>query len=163
MSPTHKNGYLQRLFNTQRKYMTTKVRKAQTKRQHKKITRTNAEKAIRYQQRSKFRETLSNDIKEARKVIMAEAVKLHQKHGGHNIDYYVKLLYQEGRCKSKRKVSDWNAWVRLESQRLNEGKLYSLFSSYSYNFFDRFTGWRTSQGSRNHSHSQANVAQDVLR
>lgn len=121
MPRTHKHGYLQRLLNTQRKYMTTKVRKAQTKRQHKKITRTVAERAIRSQQRSKFRETFSNDVKEARKVIMAEAVKLHQKHGGHSVDYYVKLLYQDGRHKSERKVSDWNAWVRLESQRLNEG------------------------------------------
>ena len=101
--------------------MTTKVRKAHTKRQRKKITRTIAEKAIQSQQRRKFRETFSNDLKEARKVIMAEAVKLHQKHGGHSVDYYAKLLYQDGRQKSERKVSDWNAWVRLESQCLNEG------------------------------------------
>ena len=29
-------------------------------------------------------------------------------------------------------------------------------------FFDRFAPWRTSQGSGNHSNSQANVAEDVL-
>ena len=121
MSRTQKNGYLQRLLNTQRKYMTTKVRKARTKTKHKKITRTIAEKEIRSQQRRKFRETFSNDLKEARNVIMAEAVKLHQKHGGHSVDYYAKILFQEGRHRSERKVSDWNAWVRLESQRLNEG------------------------------------------
>ena len=121
MSRTQKNGYLQRLLNTQCKYMTTKVHKAYTKRQRKKITRTIAEKAIQSQQRRKFRETFSNDLKEARKVIIAEAVKLHQKHGGYSVDYYAKLLYQDGRQKSERMVSDWNAWVRLESQCLNEG------------------------------------------
>ena len=120
MSRTQKNGYLQRLLNTQRKYMTTKVRKSQTKRR-KKIVRTDAEKAIRTEQRRKFRETFSTDVKEARKVIMAEAVKLHQKHGGHSVDYYVKLLYQDNRHKSVRNISNWNAWVRLESLRLNKG------------------------------------------
>ena len=65
-------------------------------------------------------------------VIMAEALKLHQKHGGHSVDYYVKLLYQDGRHKSVRQISDWNAWVRLESQRLNGGSHYSSFSFYSY-------------------------------
>jgi len=132
MSRTQKNGYLQRLFNMQRKYMTTKVRKVQTRKLRKKIARTAAEKALRSQQCHNFREAFSNDIKEARMVIMAEALKLHQKHGGHSVDYYVKLLYQDGRHKSVRQISDWNAWVRLESQRLNGGSHYSSFSFYSY-------------------------------
>ena len=46
MSRTQKNGYLQRLFNMQRKYMTTKVRKVQTRKLRKKIARTAAEKAL---------------------------------------------------------------------------------------------------------------------
>ena len=139
-----KNGYLQRLFSTQRKYMTSKVRKAKNKSVRKKIVRTAAEKAIRVQQRRKLQETFSNDLKEARSVIMAEAVKLHQKHGGHNLKYYIELLYQNAQQqKSGRKVSDWNAWVHLESKRLNEGVffffdcLYLLFLTW----FDRFTKW----------------------
>ena len=116
-----KNGYLQRLLSTQRKYLTTKVRKAKTKSICKRIARTAAEKAIRIQQRRKSRETFSNDLKEARTVIMAEAIKLHQKHGGHNLNYYLELLYQNGQQKGGRKVSEWNAWVHLESKRLNKG------------------------------------------
>jgi hypothetical protein len=119
-----KNGYLQRLLSTQRKYMTGKVRKAKTMSMRKKVARTTAEKAIRFQQRRKLKETFSNDLKEARAVIMAEAVKLHQKHGGHNLNYYVELLYQNGQQKGERKVSDWNAWVHLESKRLNEGAVF---------------------------------------
>jgi hypothetical protein len=121
-----KGGYLQRLFSTQRKYMTSKVRKAKTKTLRKKIVRTPAEKAIRVQQRRKSREVFRNDLKEARAIITAEAVKLHQKHGGHNLSYYVELLYQTGQQKGERKVSDWNAWVHLESKRLNEGCSSSL-------------------------------------
>jgi hypothetical protein len=116
-----KNSYLQRLFSRERKYLTSKVRKAKTKTLRKKITRTAAEKALRVQQRRKVRETFCNDLQEARAVIMAEAVKLHQKHGGHNLKYYVELLYQNGQQKGERKVSNWNAWVHLESKRLNEG------------------------------------------
>lgn len=117
-----KNGYLQRLFSSQRKYMTSKVRKAMKKSVRKKIARTAAEKAIRFEQRRKLKETFTNDLKEARSVIMAEAVKLHQKHGGHNLKYYIELLYQNAQQqKGNRKVSDWNAWVHLESKRLNEG------------------------------------------
>jgi hypothetical protein len=117
-----KNGYLQRLLSTQRKYMTSKVRKARSKSLRKKIVRTPAEKAIRVQQRRKSQELFRNDLKEARAVIMAEAIKLHQKHGGHALNYYLELLYQNGQQKSERKVSEWNAWVHLESKRLNEGR-----------------------------------------
>ena len=136
-------GYLRRLFSTQRKYMTNKVRKAKTKSLHKKKVRTAAEKALRVQQRCKSREIFRNDLKEARAVIMAEAVKLHQKHGGHNINYYVELLYQKGQQKGERKVSDWNAWVHLESKRVNEGCGSSpSFLKYSYSYiFDRYTKW----------------------
>ena len=80
-----------------------------------------AEKAIQVQQCRKSQETFRNDLKEPRAVILAEAVKLHQKHGGHNLNYYVELLYQNGQQKGGRKVSNWNAWVHLESKRLNEG------------------------------------------
>ena len=123
--------------------MTNKVRKAKTKSLHKKKVRTAAEKALRVQQRCKSREIFRNDLKEAHAVIMAEAVKLHQKHGGHNINYYVELLYQKGQQKGERKVSDWNAWVHLESKRLNEGCGSSpSFLKYSYSYiFDRYTKW----------------------
>ena len=126
MSRSRKNGYLQRLFTTQRKYMTSKVRKTQTKTLHKKIKRTAAEKAIRAQQRHQLREAFSNDLKEARQVILAEAVKLHQKHGGHDIKYYTELLYQDARQKDERQVSDWNGWVHLEAKRLNQGIFFIL-------------------------------------
>ena len=159
-----KNSYLQRLLSRQRKYMTTKVRKAQTKSQRRKIVRTPAEKAMRVQQRRKSRETFSNDLKEARTVIMAEAVKLHQKHGGHNLNYYVELLYQNGHHqKGERKVSDWNACVHIESKRLNEGCTPLTLLLLTLEWFDSFTKWRTTQGSRNHSYSQENMAEDVIR
>ena len=137
-----KYGYLQRLLSTQRKYMTTKVRKARAKSQRKKIVRTDAEKAIRLQQRRKSRELLRNDLKEARTVIMAEAIKLHQKHGGHNFNYYVELLYQIGQhSKGERKISDWNAWVHLESKRLNEGCFPLTHLFLTHKWFNRFTKW----------------------
>lgn len=159
-----KNGYLQRLLSTQRKYTTSKVRKAKTKSLHKKIARTAAEKAVRVEQRRRLQETFSNDLKEARTVIRAEAVKLHQKHGGHNLNYYIELLYQNGQQKGERKVSDWNAWVHLESKRLNEG--FVVLPTYlllPLTWFDRFTKRRATQSSRNHVYSQENMAEDVLR
>ena len=94
---------------------------------------------------------------------MAEAIKLHQKHGGHNLNYYVELLYQNGQQKGERKVSDWNAWVHLESKHLNEGCVPLTHLLLTLEWFDRFTKWRTTQGSRNHSYSQENVAEDVIR
>ena len=138
-----KNGYLQRLFSSQRKYMTSKVCKAMKKSVRKKIARTAAEKAIRFEQRRKLKETFTNDLKEARSVIMAEAIKLHQKHGGHNLKYYIELLYQNAQQqKGNRKVSDWNAWVHLESKRLNEGVFFFLICLLlSLTWFDRCTGW----------------------
>jgi hypothetical protein len=136
-----KKGYLQRLLSRQRKYTTSKVRKARTKSHRRKIVRTPAEKAMRVQQRRKSRETFSNDLKEARTVIMAEAVKLHQKHGGHNLNYYVELLYQNGHQKGERKVSDWNAWVHLESKRLNEGCVSLTVFLLTLEWFDSFRKW----------------------
>lgn len=96
---------------------------------------------MRVQQRRKSRETFSNDLKEARTVIMAEAVKLHQKHGGHNLNYYVELLYQNGHQKGERKVSDWNAWVHLESKRLNEGCVSLTVFLLTLEWFDSFRKW----------------------
>ena len=107
--------------------MTSKVHKAKTKTLCRKIGRTATEKVIHVQQCCKSRETFSNGPKEACAVIMAEAIKLHQKHSGHNINYYIELLYQNGQQKGERKVSEWNAWVHLESKWLNEGFVFLLF------------------------------------
>ncbi|KAF8152622.1 hypothetical protein B0H34DRAFT_861813 [Crassisporium funariophilum] len=120
MSRSRNNGYLQQLFNLQRKYTTSKVRKTQTKTLCKKIKKTAAEKAACAQQRRQSWETFTKDLQEACQVILAEAVKLHQKHGGHDIKYYTELLYQDARQKDKRQISDWNGWVQLEGKRLNE-------------------------------------------
>ncbi|KAF8159742.1 hypothetical protein B0H34DRAFT_807252 [Crassisporium funariophilum] len=87
------NGYLQSLFNLQRKYTTSKVCKTQTKTLCKKIKKTAAEKAACAQQWHQSRETFTKDLQEA---------------------------CQDAQQKDKRQISDWNGWVHLEAKRLNE-------------------------------------------
>jgi hypothetical protein len=114
---------VQRLLSEVRKYSTEKTRYAwRRKRQRKTIKLSAADKALaaakRKTERSKYHGALAN----ARKVIMDEAVKLHDTFGSHTVDYYYEQLLQGHRLsRSKREVNRWNIWVRKEVQRINDG------------------------------------------
>jgi hypothetical protein len=127
---------VQRLLSEVRKYSTDKARIAWRRRgkQRKKIKLSAADKALaaakRKTERIKYSEALAN----SRKVVMDEAIKLHEMFGAHTVDYYYEQLLQGHRlARSKRNVSRWNIWLRKEVQRLNDGKQFYIL--YSYNMF----------------------------
>ncbi len=59
-------------------------------------------------------------LREAQETIRALARQLHERFGGHTVDYYMEEIMQQSRLKGEKKApSLWNAFVALEVERLN--------------------------------------------
>jgi hypothetical protein len=83
---------------------------------------TASEKAALKEKRLAHRITYVDALKDAREVMQEQAKLLHEKFGGHSIQYYHEELMQRARmAASSRSPSRWNTFVRREVKRMNQG------------------------------------------
>ncbi|KAG6880938.1 hypothetical protein C0992_002299, partial [Termitomyces sp. T32_za158] len=83
--------------------------------------KTPAEKADAKAKRKARRDDYAAALQEAFEVVNQEAIKLHERFGGHMLEYYKEEVLQIG-CLTgeKRAVSRWNAYLRHKAKKLNE-------------------------------------------
>ena len=114
---------VQRLLSEVRKYSTEKTRCASRRRKKCRVIKLlAADKALAAAKRKTECSRYNQALADARKVIMDEAIKLHDTFGNHTVDYYYEQLLQGHRLSlSKREVNRWNIWVRKEVQHINDG------------------------------------------
>lgn len=107
----------------QRKYVTRLARKPYRKRSKKAtIKKTPQEKKILAAQRAERREKMAEALHAARDIVMEEARKMQEEFGTHNEKYYQHQILQQSRITStKRKTNPWNAYLRSELRKRNEG------------------------------------------
>jgi hypothetical protein len=115
----------QRFKSLSRKLSTAKTRYAwRTKTKRKYIKRTPAEKAALKEKRQSEKKMYNDALQEAREVVLQQATQLHERFGGHSVQHYFEQILQQSRMKKRsRKVSRWNAYLRSEVKRINDGKL----------------------------------------
>jgi len=62
-------------------------------------------------------------LAEAHQLVIQEAMKLHDRFGGHSIQYYYEeILHQSHFTKGQRSVTAWNAFLGAEVKCINDGK-----------------------------------------
>lgn len=110
-----------RLPNQLQKLSTSKARKP-WRRRVKPIKSTPAEKKLKAVQRKVRKKEYHVALEEARASILDRATELHERFGGHSVDYYFEEIMQNGRLvKGSRETSRWNAYLRSEVRKLNDG------------------------------------------
>lgn len=73
-------------------------------------------------QRKERRNEFSQALKEARDTVGKHALHLREAFGGHSTEYYAQEILQRGRTeRSRRKPNRWNAFLRDELRKVNEG------------------------------------------
>lgn len=76
----------------------------------------------RVERRSEYAHALTG----AREDIEKHALQLRETFGGHSTQYYIQEIYQRGRVeRGRRKASRWNAFLRNEVKKRNDGMLNS--------------------------------------
>ena len=91
---------------------------------------TYAERQLLNEKRAKRREEYEDALQEAMDGINESAAILREKFGGaHDLDYYKQQILQVSRKKdSSRKTNPWNAFLRSELAKMNQGaSYYSIF------------------------------------
>jgi hypothetical protein len=84
------------------------------------------------EKRAKRKKEYQEALADARHAIMDHAAKLHEKFGGHSIEWYFEEIMQRGRlAKATREPSRWNAYLRSEAKKINDGRL-SLTRTFSF-------------------------------
>jgi hypothetical protein len=86
---------------------------------------TTAEKATIKQLRARRRAAWQDALNEARDMLHEAAIAMQAKVPGHQLDYYVRAITQaitRSQVKPRKRVSKWNAYLSLETRRLNEGE-----------------------------------------
>lgn len=114
---------LQRLSSKFRKLATNKTRKASHRTKHAVIRRTPQEKAQIAASRRAHRASYLEALNDARNSIMEQAAHLKETFGGHSIEYYLEAILQRSRlAKSTKAPNRWNAYLRQEVKRINDGE-----------------------------------------
>ena len=73
-------------------------------------------------QREERRNEYTQALKDAQNTVKNHAVQLREAFGGHSAEYYTQEILQRGRTeRSRRKPSRWNAYLRHELKKRNEG------------------------------------------
>ena len=73
-------------------------------------------------QRKERRNEYTQALKEARATVGKHALQLRETFGSHSADYYAQEILQRGRIeRTRRKPTRWNAFVRGELKKMNEG------------------------------------------
>lgn len=72
-----------------------------TRTKRKQVQRTQSEKKALAASRKKCKHEYEEALDDARDVIKAEAIKLHEKFGQHSLDYYKQELLQDSRLRKK--------------------------------------------------------------
>lgn len=112
----------QRYKSASRKLLTSRVRKvwrSPARRVYIKKTRQE-KKAIREKNRER-RETYSEALNEAQKLIYDHAVSLHDRFQSHSVEWYIQEIAQHSRVtKGRRKVNGWNVFLSAEAKRIND-------------------------------------------
>ncbi|KAG2126017.1 hypothetical protein DEU56DRAFT_743179 [Suillus clintonianus] len=113
--------WLGRYHTKLQKLTTQKPRKPWRHRSKGRYKHTASEKAALKEKRLAHRITYADALKDAREVVQEQAKLLHEKFGGHSIQYYHEELMQRARmAASSRSPSRWNAFVRREVKRMNQ-------------------------------------------
>ena len=86
------------------------------------IKLTKEERAARQLVRDEKRGRFNAALTEGRHTVMGVAEKLAEEFPGHDKDYYYRHLMQLPKVKeSKRRITEWQAYVHLEMKRRNKG------------------------------------------
>lgn len=95
--------------------------RARVRAKHQNKARTPAD-VTRKTRMAERRKEKAQAIADARTEIKKLAEVLHEKFGDNTVDHYLKTLVQAVRApKGTRKVSTWNAFVSLQTKRMNDG------------------------------------------
>lgn len=114
---------LQRLAARNRKLKTNKIRTALHARAPRNIIKlTSAEKKARREKAQLERGAYKVAMDEILELIHQKAEFLHAKFGGHSVQWYKLDIMQRARLNgAKRAPSRWNAYVKMEVQKLSGG------------------------------------------
>jgi hypothetical protein len=136
MTLSKKTGYLQRLRDKSRNFITSKSRKPTSRKRRSRIVSTPAEKAATAAKRRAERESLKTDLQEIRQLILDKATELSHNYPGHNANYYFEQILQLGRIsRAKRtKVSLWNAFLALQTKEIRGATCLLILFLISYLF-----------------------------
>lgn len=111
-----------RLPNNIRKLSTSKVRKPWRRHAKPGIRPTPAEKKLKAIERTAHKKEYRAALEAARASILDKATELHERFGGHSVDWYFEEIMQRGRlAKNSREISRWNAYLRSEVRKMNDG------------------------------------------
>lgn len=115
-------NWLGRYHTKLQKLTTQKPRKPWRHRSKGRYKHTASEKAALKGKRLAHRIAYAEALKNAREVVQEQAKLLHEKFGSHSVQYYHEELMQRTcMATSSRSPLRWNAFVRREVKRMNEG------------------------------------------
>ena len=102
------------------------------------LPKTPHEKAVLAAKRLQHRRSYTEALARAREVLNDQAILLHNEFGGHTAAYYLQEICQLSRIqKSSRRVeSTWNAFLRSELKKMNDGAYLYYFVLYLLIDFD---------------------------
>ncbi|KAG6896214.1 hypothetical protein C0992_009682 [Termitomyces sp. T32_za158] len=111
----------QRYRSLSRKILTRALRRPyRLKKKRITLKKTPAEKREANEKRRERRQSYQEARSAAWDLLEQEAMKLHERFGGHSLQWYKEDILQVGRLKGdSRGVSRWNAYLRAEAKRLN--------------------------------------------
>jgi hypothetical protein len=117
------------LHSAQRYIKTTKASQRtpwRSRLKRKQIAKKSAEeKKTLAEKRLKKKIDYQTALAEAQDVLMQEAVKMHETLGCHTVDYYYEAIIQTSHMtKHQRACNPWNAYLRAEVKKYNEGMFY---------------------------------------
>ena len=126
----HGQESLRRLYSKQRKLSTSKARLPWRHRAKRiALRKTPAEKAAQAAKRQAHRVSYREALTSARSVVMDQAIQLRERFGMHTVEWYFEEIMQQSRMgKVKRAPSRWNAFLRKEVQRINNGMYISTMT-----------------------------------
>jgi hypothetical protein len=94
------------------------------------VTKPPAEKARLKEKRLSHKKDYNEALQEAQQIVHQQATLLHERFGGHSIQWYFQeILQQSQRQKSQCQVTAWNAYLSSEVKRINNGIFFSFLFS----------------------------------
>jgi hypothetical protein len=123
MANTLSPSDLKRYAKEMRKLSMQRVRKPWRRSSRPRVKRSAAEKSAARKRRKEFHTEYSAALAAARDIIWEQAIQLREKFGRHSVDYYYETIMQQSRkTVNKCSATRWNAFVRQEVKRANDGK-----------------------------------------
>ena len=91
---------------------------------------TYAERKALLQRRLEKKASLLEELKKIREEIIDHAAMLAEKHPGHNVEYYKRMILQQSHLKDDpREMSLWNAFLSQELMKYNKGESWVRLSA----------------------------------